>query len=150
MTVSHWFRRSALVLAVLGICVGVVCASQSKTEAVPPGVSFKVGAVLVAGPNGGTLSAAGGYDEDVHLCIRIDPTGVVSVNGGPVGMVNPMDVVWIDAKCEKAENGWTMSVAIGQGGAMVLQQVGVPIGNDQAVSVFADGAMVGALVVELG
>ena len=149
MKISDWFGRSALALALLGLCVGAAYASQSQTAAVPPGDSFTVGAALVAGPNGGTLSGAGGYDEDVNLCIRVEPTGVVSVNHEPVGMVNPMDVVWIAAECRKTGNGsWEMAVTVGQNGQIVHAADGVWIGNDQASSVTVDGAMVGALIVE--
>ena len=151
MTISHWFRRCALFMAVLGICVGVAYASQSKTEAVSPGDSFKVGAVLVAGPDGGTLSAAGGYDEDVHLCFRFEPTGEVKVNGTRIGAVNPMDLVGVDVECAKTGNGsWEMSFEITQNGSVVHAGSGVPIGDDQASSVFVEGAMVGALVVVNG
>jgi hypothetical protein len=143
------FRRSALALAVLGICAGVAIASQSKTEAVPPGEFFKIWAVLVAGPNGGTLCAAGGYDEDVNLCFRVEATGEVRVNGASVGAVNPMDPVWINAMCVKTGNGsWEMAFEISQHGKAVHMDSGVPIGSDQASTVTAEGAMIGALVVE--
>ncbi len=148
MTISPWFRRCALVLAVLGICVGVTYASQIKIEPVPPGDAFEVVAILVAGPNGGTLTAAGGYDENVNLCFRVEPTGEVKVNNVSVGAVNPMDLVGINARCEKTSNGsWEMSFEITQNGSIVHAGSGVPIGADQASSVSADGAMVGALFV---
>ena len=76
---------------------------------------------------------------------------MVTSSGAVVGSVNPLELVFIEAKCEKTGNGsWEMTIDIGQCGNCVHSDSGVPIGADKASSVTADGAVVGVLTVDNG